>query len=375
MLKKFSVQNYRRFNEILEFNLTAGNYTFNSECTHNGLIKLALIYGKNGTGKSVLGWAISDLISHLTDNTNNLNNDNNYLNALSTDKYSTFEYEFEFYDARKHKKNVTYKYQKDENKKIIYEALMIQGILVVEYHFERPVSINLVGAENLNKTINPSQNLSAIKYIYNNTSLDRRNSNNAIFIKFIEFVNHMLYFRSVFGGNNFNGYKPGDDNIERDILRKNNLKDFENFLNGFGLNLQLVNVKQLNKNIIGIKFEKKVLPFFEVVSTGTLSLTFFYYWWQVLKENEVPFLFIDEFDCSYHFELSEYLIRKLKELTNTQVILTTHNTNLLSNDLIRPDCGFIINGKTIKSLNNCTKKELREAHNLEKLYQAGHFDE
>ena len=67
-------------------------------------------------------------------------------------------------------------------------------------------------------------------------------------------------------------------------------------------------------------------------------------------------------------------MEKLKKLSNTQVILTTHNTNLLSNDLIRPDCGFIINGKSINSLNKLTEKEIREAHNLEKLYQAGHFN-
>ena len=242
------------------------------------------------------------------------------------------------------------------------------------------LTINLVnhfslsGAENLNKNINPAQNLSAIKYIYSNTSLDKRNVVNSIFVKFIEFVNHILYFRSVFKGNNFTGYKNGMDNIEQDIIVKNNLKNFEKFLRDFELDFELVKVRQLNKSTIGIKMEKKVLPFFDIVSTGTLSLTFFYYWWQIIKENQIPLLFIDEFDCSYHFSLSEKIVQKLKELPDTQVILTTHNTNLLSNTIIRPDCGFIIDGKKITSLNHLTEKELREAHNLEKLYQAGHFN-
>ena len=48
MLKKFSVTNYRQFNETLEFDLTASNYSFNQECVKNNLVKLALIYGKNG---------------------------------------------------------------------------------------------------------------------------------------------------------------------------------------------------------------------------------------------------------------------------------------------------------------------------------------
>ena len=86
-------------------------------------------------------------------------------------------------------------------------------------------------------------------------------------------------------------------------------------------------------------------------------------------------LFIDEFDASYHFALSEKIVEKLKQLSDVQVILTTHNTNLLDNKLIRPDCGYIIDGNQIKPLNHRTDKELREAHSLERLYQAGKFNE
>ena len=93
----------------------------------------------------------------------------------------------------------------------------------------------------------------------------------------------------------------------------------------------------------------------------------------LFRTPPIPLLFIDEFDCSYHFSLSEKIIEKLKKLPNTQVILTTHNTNLLSNELIRPDCGFVIDGSTIKSLNQATERELRQIHNLEKMYLAGEF--
>ena len=53
--------------------------------------------------------------------------------------------------------------------------------------------------------------------------------------------------------------------------------------------------------------------------------------------------------------------------------MTTHNTSIMTNDLLRPDCYFLMNGKGIKSLANCTPKELREAHNIEKMYKAGAF--
>lgn len=372
MLEKFSVKNYRQFNEILEFDLTANNYSFNPECIKQNLVKLALIYGENGTGKTNLGWALFDIVSHLTDNNSHIET-NNYLNAFAREKYAEFKFEFRFSDKYQKIKPLIYEYQKNENSVLISEKIIINNNVVLNYNLNQPLMTTLSGAENLNKNINPSQNLSAVKYIYNNTSLDKRNQDNVIFIKFIEFINHILYFRSVFEGKVFSGYKIGLSNIEQDIIKNKNLKNFEQFLSDFGLNFQLVSVKQLNKQKIGVKMGTQVLPFFEIISTGTLSLTYFYYWWQSIKDNQIPLLFIDEFDCSYHFSLSEKIIEKLKKLPNTQVILTTHNTNLLSNELIRPDCGFVIDGSTIKSLNQATERELRQIHNLEKMYLAGEF--
>ena len=189
MLKKFSVSNYRQFNETLEFDLTASNYAFNQDCVKDDLVKLALIYGENGTGKSTLGWAMFDLVSHLTDYQSSFNQEN-YLNALSEKNVATFEFNFEFVDKYKKNKLVNYFYTKNEHKNLISEKLEIDGEIIVDYQVGQPFSTTLSGTEHLNKSINPSQNLSAIKYIFSNTNLDKRNPNNALFIKFIEFINH-----------------------------------------------------------------------------------------------------------------------------------------------------------------------------------------
>jgi hypothetical protein len=45
----------------------------------------------------------------------------------------------------------------------------------------------------------------------------------------------------------------------------------------------------------------------------------------------------------------------------------------MTNELFRPDCYFFIGKNGIKSLSNSTVKELREAHNIEKMYRAGAF--
>jgi len=374
MLKRFSVSNYRKFKDILEFDLSSSNYDFNKDCVKDHLVKMALIYGENGTGKSTLGWALFDLISHLTDHQTREINDF-YLNALSTEKTALFKFEFVFKIQNK-LHNVIYEYTKNNKRVLISEKLFINDNVVLDYQLNKPFTSILVGTEHLNKNINPNQNLSVVKYIYSNTNLDRRNTNNKIFVEFINFVSHMLWFRSVFEETSFIGYQTGSRKFLEDILKNNNLKDFEFFLRDMGLDYNLVPLKTISGLEIGVKFSSNStpIPFFDIASTGTKSLTLLYYWWQTIKKDEIRLLFIDEFDSSYHFALSQKLVKKLKELKNTQVILTTHNTDLLSNDLIRPDCGFIINGERVEAVNQRTEKELRRAHNLEKLYQAGKFD-
>lgn len=374
MLKRFSVSNYRKFKDILEFDLSSSNYDYNKDCVKDHLVKMALIYGENGTGKSTLGWALFDLISHLTDHQTREINDF-YLNALSTEKTALFKFEFVFKIQNK-LHNVIYEYTKNNKRVLISEKLFINDNVVLDYQLNKPFTSILVGTEHLNKNINPNQNLSVVKYIYNNTNLDRRNTNNKIFVEFINFVSHMLWFRSVFEETSFIGYQTGSRKFLEDILKNNNLKDFEFFLRDMGLDYNLVPLKTISGLEIGVKFSSNStpIPFFDIASTGTKSLTLLYYWWQTIKKDEIRLLFIDEFDSSYHFALSQKLVKKLKELKNTQVILTTHNTDLLSNDLIRPDCGFIINGERVEALNQLTEKELRRAHNLEKLYQAGKFN-
>ena len=42
---------------------------------------------------------------------------------------------------------------------------------------------------------------------------------------------------------------------------------------------------------------------------------------------------------------------------------------------MRPDCYFILTEHRLTSLINATRRELREGHNLEKLYMSGEFNE
>ena len=84
-------------------------------------------------------------------------------------------------------------------------------------------------------------------------------------------------------------------------------------------------------------------------------------------------VFVDELDAFYHFELSRAVCKRLFSLAKPQVFLTAHNTLLLANDILRPDCNFLLEKSQIRALHDCTDKELRQGHNIEKLYRGGAF--
>lgn len=369
MLTRFEVSGFKNFkdNFVLDFTRSK-NYNFNPECVKNGTVNKAIIYGPNGIGKSNLGFAIFDIISHLTDKNRNLELYTNYINAESSNEIAEFIYSFKFNGD-----SLTYRYGKRSLDELIFEELKINDRLVVFYDRTKtdPAFIDLKGTETLNKDMSQSK-ISVIKYVSSSTVLED-NSENFSFKEFVRFVEKMLYFRSL-GNNCYIGYETGANSIAKDIIEKDLLKDFETFLNKAQIKCNLKEIDLNGQKSIAFDFGKKSIEFFSIASTGTQSLSLLYYWLQRMKiENEVSLVFIDEFDAYYHHELSKMIVEEMKK-GEYQVVLTTHNTSIMSNDLLRPDCYFIMSKENIKPLYDFTDKDLREAHNIEKMYRAGAFD-
>ncbi len=369
MLTKFTVSNFKGFDGEFTFDLQDTNgYNFNSECIKNGIVKNALIYGHNGVGKSNLGLAIFDIIGHLSDNQTEESLYSIYLNAINSGETANFHYEFIF-DTNK----VIYKYQKINNKTIIAENIIINGneLAAIDRQISSEAIVRFKGAENL-KTDLSNSNLSLLKYIKNNTVLDGNIESEAL-NNFFNFVDGMLFFRSL-DSNLYLGLEVGYSSVAKDIIEKGNVADLELFLNKAGVDCKLKIEKESDQEILAFDFGDKTISFYRIASQGTRALTLFYFWLQRLRiDSQVSFLFIDEFDAFYHHELSALIVEELKK-TGVQFILTTHNTSIITNDLLRPDCYFLMNKTAIRSLANSTSKELREAHNIEKMYKAGSFN-
>ena len=146
--------------------------------------------------------------------------------------------------------------------------------------------------------------------------------------------------------------------------------DFQNFLNTVSGQTFTFAKPEVNDKALLCEYGEQKIPFGMIASTGTQSLELLYFWIQ--KMHSASLVFIDEFDAFYHFELSYEVCKRLFDL-DCQVFTSSHNTYLMTNDLLRPDCNFILKDNKIKALCDCTPKELRFAHNIEKIYRGNGF--
>ncbi|WXT99793.1 MAG: hypothetical protein Ctma_0497 [Catillopecten margaritatus gill symbiont] len=368
MLEKFSVTNFKNFNEELILDFAASDYQFNPQSIKDGIIKTAIVYGANASGKSNLGFAIFDIVQHLTDNESRGDFYQHYLTKPSNNPYADFEYCFKFEENK-----VVYQYKKTSHETLGDECLIINDkkVLSVVRSDKKSAVFSLEGSGNLSKNIS-GVNLSIIKYVKENTILED-NQENTIFKQFCDFINEMLFFSSL-EHNTYLGLESGSRELDKDIIDQGHVDDFQQFLNKAGIKCTLsVIVDENGEERIVFDFDGEYINFFEIASQGTKSITLFYYWYQRIQANKTSFVFIDEFDSFYHHNLSKFVVKKLKEI-DVQVIFTTHNTDIMTNDLLRPDCYFILANNQITAINKLTDQELRTAHNLQKLYKAHAFE-
>lgn len=380
MLKKFTVKNYKNFkNELcIDFENVAG-YQFSTDCITNGAISKMLIYGRNATGKTNLGRALMD-IGITMFGVPGLKENGIFLNADSTEEVAIFSYTFQFGDAE-----LVYRYGRFSSHELRDEELEINGKVIFKFDFSsKNYNVDNLGyikaetanieryLESLGRGIEMEEGaeskLPFLRWLFNNVALE----NDSILFQLAKYAVKM---RMVMVRNAVVFRQSAINDFSKSLENQETLHDLEDFLNAMGLACKLV-VKKLPDGESKLYFaHEKLLLFYENASSGTLALVDLYRR-VISKLKDVSFLYLDEFDAFYHYEMAENLINFLKKkYPDCQIIMTSHNTNLISNRLMRPDCVFILSeAGTLTALCNATQRELREGHNLEKMYISGEFE-
>lgn len=366
-LKKFSVTNFKNFKDTFTLDFSdVKDYHYSKQCISDGLIKNAIIYGKNAVGKTNFGLAMADITYHLVDKNCIVKSVINYSNADSNSEIVDFSYLFQ-----RGEDEITYIYSKKTAKELVSESLSLNNKLVFSFDYVKQEGdfshLKEFGLDTLNWEFRDS-GISVLRYMANNLPLDEKNPVREV----MKFVSGMLWFRSLGNNNEFVGFSTVTESMADYIIKNGFVHEFEEFLNNYGVHEKICAASQADgKKSLFFK-HAHLVPFFEA-SNGTCALLTFFYWYK--HADKISFLFIDEFDAFYHYELAEKIVRLLEEKFSIQTVLTSHNTGLLSNRIMRPDCYFLLLPDKIISLANTTDRELREGYNLENLMKHGEFDE
>ena len=380
MLKKFVLKNYENFKDEIEVDLQdVAGYQFSNDCISDDVISKMLIYGRNATGKTNLGRAFMDIVFTMLPGPRFAEN-GVFLNADSEEDHARFSYTFGFGEDE-----LIYEYSRFSNEKLRDERLSINGESIFrcdffnkEYEFDR---LKLIDAETANverylQAVEENEaaqdmeyTLPFLRWLIGNVALKK----DSALIRLSNYVRRMTMI-TVGSELNIRLHRVSDMFYEY-LEDPDKLKDLEDFLNAMGIECELV-LKKLPDGQRELYFaHDKLIPFYRNASSGTLALVNLYRR-LISKLAEASFVYLDEFDAFYHYEMAEKVVQFFKKkYPYCQIIMTTHNTNLMTNRLMRPDCMFILSRRgTLTPLCHATERELREGHNLEKMYISGEFD-
>ena len=365
MLIKFSVKNFRGFAKKIEWDLShPNNYEFNKYAIKEGIIKNGIIYGPNGSGKSNFALALFDIENHLSAKWKKTDYYTNFVYTGAPNSPVEFDYQFKFDNDI-----VDYRYSKNSLGLILSESLYVnqkqvfkkdESTFVID---ERQFKIDATIKENFKQNVN---SVSVINFLTASFPF----SQDHYIVKLVLFVNSMLWFKNL-DSREFIGLEIASFSLEEFIIQNHYVDVFKEFLAKVSeQHFQFVPPKEGDKNLY-CEIGGNTIPFLLMASTGTQALELLFVW--IKRMSAASFVFIDEFDAFYHFKLAFEVCKQLFNL-DCQVFTSSHNTYLMTNDLLRPDCNFILQNNRIKPLQACTDKELRFGHNIEKLFRGGAFE-
>jgi len=409
MLIEFNVQNFRSIKEEVTFSLVASadksldNNLIKTDLLRDNLLRSAVIYGANASGKSNFVLAFNSLKkfvmeSHMFQKGTKINYSPFKLDTKYLSKPSKFEVVFI-------KNNIKYIYGVSLNsEKIIDEYLYYYPEGRRALIFERRDTNNYrFTIDRKEQKFISEKTLDNVLYLSNSTQLNYDTTSKAF-----------DWFKDNFG---IIGVTDHPQLIEYTIHKLNENKKMKEFIlkalieADLGIsdlfasveaisideipipireqlkaiipdsegNLEMMDITTIHKVLDEIGNEKYVEFDFEEESEGTKRLfSLIGPWIDSLNNGRV--LIVDELDTKLHHLLNVFLIKLFNDPTqnkyNAQLIFTTHNTNLLDLDIFRRDQIWFTEKNPSKGstdLYSLIEFRPRKDKNIQKGYLAGRY--
>lgn len=369
MLSQIIVKNFKCFKNETVFDFRKTNYKLLKQNTKEKLLKGLLFVGDNASGKTTAIQPVMlllDLLFKDRDISLFL-----YQCLFSKEDETTLKYEF---DIDGHE--ILYSFSFDGNK-FLEETLQLDNQPVIER-----IGKNAKLWLSENSTFHEvDESILFIKKVYFNTKFE----DNEMLKKWFAFLKQSVcinaYKRTISTYDDepltYRKYleKYGVDEINS-FLKNNNFKysvEYALEIEGKGVRFEM---SEEEGKTLFFKREDISVPiplFFE--STGNKTLI------NILPAilhavQKGGLLVIDEFSSGFHNKLEELIVRYImNNSTNTQLLLVSHSTNLLSNALLRPDQIYSVEmmGGEGSVLNRFSDEQPRVAQNIEKMYLSGVF--
>ncbi len=369
MLSQIIVKNFKCFKNETVFDFRKTNYKLLKQNTKEKLLKGLLFVGDNASGKTTAIQPVMlllDLLFKDRDISLFL-----YQCLFSKEDETTLKYEF---DIDGHE--ILYSFSFDGNK-FLEETLQLDNQPVIER-----IGKNAKLWLSENSTFHEvDESILFIKKVYFNTKFE----DNEMLKKWFAFLKQSIcinaYKRTISSYNDesltLRKYleKYGVEEINS-FFKNNNFKysvEYALEIEGKGIRYEM---SEEEGKTLFFKREDISVPiplFFE--STGNKTLI------NILPAilhavQKGGLLVIDEFSSGFHNKLEELIIRYImNNSTNTQMLLVSHSTNLLSNALLRPDQVYSVEmmGGEGSVLNRFSDEQPRVAQNIEKMYLSGVF--
>ncbi len=368
MLKRFEVTNFKSFKNHTVFDLEKTNYQMLSSTNISGdVLKGVMFVGPNASGKSSAILAVKFLLDALLGMQSI--DFQSFLCLFSGNPTLNLNYVFEIDTAE-----IEYAIEYQRIDKLIKEKLLVNNDIILS----REGSVATVSfLEKSEYTDVPSDSL-FLRDVYFNT----RFRGNEILQKWFDYLTKSIYC-DLYTKSTIT-YRNIDLSIMT-YLEKNGVDEINQFLNEYRFNQQVIYDNKAQGKTINIKSKDKSV-FLKRNSIGDpiplsfeslgnkILLILLPLFFECIKSGGM--LILDEFSSGLHNELEELLIRYfMKKAINSQLLFVSHSTNLLTNQLLRPDQIYSVDfdheGSRIKRFSS---EKPREAQNLEKMYLSGVFN-